>query len=154
MNILGPTLHRTDECEAVLRSLPQWFGIEEALLMYARDSGTMPTFAVEQNAVVRAFITLQEHFPESWEVHCIAVHADCRAQGQGSALLAHAERWLADRGCRFLQIKTIAATKEDPYYAQTRAFYVARGYTPLEIFPNLWHPRNPALQLVKRVGVA
>lgn len=34
-------------------------------------------------------------------------------------------------------------------YAETRAFYRARGYTPLEVFPTLWSPRNPALQLVK-----
>jgi hypothetical protein len=31
MRIIGPQLERQLECEAVLRSLPPWFGIEEAL---------------------------------------------------------------------------------------------------------------------------
>jgi GNAT superfamily N-acetyltransferase len=153
MNIIGPELQRQPECEAVLRSLPKWFGIEQSLLQYAADSGTKPTFAIELAGRVTAFISLQEHFPESWEVHCIAVHADFRGKGQGSHLLTRAEDWLRSRGAVFLQIKTIAATKEDPYYAESRAFYLAKGYRPVEVFPTIWHPSNPALQLLKHLGV-
>ena len=32
---------------------------------------------------------------------------------------------------------------------ETRKFYEARSFTALEIFPELWNARNPALQLVK-----
>lgn len=147
--LLGPRLQRESECEAVLRSLPDWFGIEESLRMYARDSGQLPSFAIEKESRVVAFVSLREHFPESWEVHCIAVSATERNRGLGSDLLAHSERWLRDQGVRFLQIKTIAATKEDKYYAQTRQFYTRRGYMPVEVFPTLWSPGNPALQLIK-----
>ena len=35
-----------------------------------------------------------------------------------------------------------------------REFYQAKGYTPLEVFPTLWNPRNPALQLVKVLTAA
>ena len=44
--ILGLKLDATAQCEAVLHSLPVWFGTEEALRMYARDSAVLPTFAV------------------------------------------------------------------------------------------------------------
>ncbi len=154
MTTIGPNLQREADCEAVLRSLPQWFGIEEALVMYARDSGTMFTFAEEVDGQLVGFITLLEHFPEAWEVHCIAVHAGHRNSGIGSLLLAHAERWLVERGSRFLQIKTIAASRPDTNYAQTRAFYAAKGYVPLEVFPTLWSPANPVLQLVKALNAA
>jgi GNAT superfamily N-acetyltransferase len=152
VNLVGPSLRREPECEAVLRSLPMWFGIEEALLMYARDSGLLPTFALEQDARLIGFVSLQEHFPASWEIHCIAIEAAARNAGHGTRLLDHAERWLAERGARFLQVKTIAATSASAAYAQTRAFYAARGYVPLEVFPTLWSPRHPALQLVKPLG--
>ena len=56
MNILGPVLQREAECEAVLRSLPMWFGIEDALLMYARDSAGFPTFALEEEDAIVGFI--------------------------------------------------------------------------------------------------
>ena len=33
--IVGPDLDAKDQCEAIFRSVPQWFGIEEALDCYA-----------------------------------------------------------------------------------------------------------------------
>jgi GNAT superfamily N-acetyltransferase len=154
MKIVGPSLHRQAECEAVLRSLPMWFGIEDALLMYARDSGTFPTFALEEESRVLGFITLHQHFPVSWEVHYVAVAAEARNKGLGTQLLNHAENWVAEQGARFLQIKTVASTSQSRAYAETRKFYEARGYLPLEVFPTLWNPRNPALQLLKALNAA
>lgn len=150
-NIIGPALQREQDVEAILRSLPGWFGIEHALLMYVADSAIKPTFAAEADGRLGGFITLTRHFPEAWEVHCIAVAADHRNAGIGSVLLAHAERFVQGQGARFLQVKTVAHTSPSPEYAETRKFYEARGFTPLEIFPELWNPRNPALQLVKHL---
>ena len=48
MNIIGPQLQRTTEVEAVLRTLPGWFGIEKSLLMYDDDTTKHPTFALEE----------------------------------------------------------------------------------------------------------
>ena len=152
MNILGPQLQRQPECEAVLRSLPEWFGIEESLRRYVQDSARLPTFALEHAGAVVGFISLRQHFAESWEVHCIAVAAAPRNKGYGSVLLAHAESWLQAQSVRFLQIKTIAEGRVSASYAQTREFYRARGYSRLEVFPTLWSPSNPVLQLVKRLG--
>jgi GNAT superfamily N-acetyltransferase len=154
MKIVGPSLRRQADCEAVLRSLPMWFGIEDALLTYARESGMFPTFALEQESRVHGFITLIQHFPVSWEVHCIAVAADARNKGLGTQLLNHAENWVAEQGARFLQIKTVASTSQSREYAQTQKFYEARGYLPPELFPTLWSPRNPALQLIKSINAA
>jgi GNAT superfamily N-acetyltransferase len=149
MNIIGPELHREPEIERILRSLPRWFGIEEALRKYVADAAIKPTFAAEVEGSLVGFVTLTPHFPEAWEVHCIAVAADSRNGGIGTALLKRAERFAADQGARFLQVKTVAQTSPSPEYAETRKFYVAKGFTSLEVFPNLWHPRNPALQLIK-----
>ena len=149
MEIIGPTLNERKQCEEVLRSLPMWFGIEEALLMYADDSARLPTFAAIEGMEVKGFISLLQHFPRAWEVHCIAVRADARNKGYGRALNAHAERWLSAQGVTLLQVKTVAATSPSKEYAQTRAFYNHLGYQPLQVFPELWSPRNPCLQLVK-----
>jgi len=149
MNIVGPALEREQEIEDILRSLPRWFGIEKALLMYVADSTTRPTFAAEVNGRLAGFITLTRHFPQSWEVHCIAVAAQHRNAGIGSALLAHAEQFVRGQGAKVLQVKTVADTSPSPEYAETRKFYEARSFTALEIFPELWNARNPALQLVK-----
>ena len=154
MNTLGPTLQRTEDIEAILRTLPMWFGIERALQMYVRDSATMPTFAIESDAKLVAFLTLREHFEEAWEVHCMAVAAEFRSHGLGTRLLVHSEAWLRRKGVRFLQVKTVAATGKSEAYAETRKFCAAKGFTPLEIFPELWDPWNPALQCIKLLNAA
>jgi len=154
MHIIGPQLQRPTDCEAVLRSLPGWFGIEHALLMYVADTTKLPSFALEEDGSIVGFLTLREHFPAAWEVHCMAVHAGARGKGLGSLLLRHSEAWLRQRGVKLLQVKTVAATSDSADYAQTRKFYEAMGFTPLEIFPELWDPWNPALQCIKLLDAA
>jgi GNAT superfamily N-acetyltransferase len=139
------------ECERVLRSLPSWFGQEDALRQYVRETSLHPTFVSTEAAAINGFITLQRHFPESFEIVCVAVHAESRGRGIGRALLDVAEAWACAQGGRFLQVKTIAATHPSPEYAQTRAFYERVGFVPLEVFPMLWARQHPCLQLVKRL---
>lgn len=149
MELLGPQLRLESQCEAVLRPLPQWFGIEDALRMYVEDTARRPTFAFSESGAVVAFMSLKQHFPGSWEIHCVAVHANARNRGHGTALLRHVEQWLAGQGVKYLQVKTVAHTSKSVAYAETREFYLAKGFAPLEIFPLLWAPQNPALQLIK-----
>ena len=138
--ILGPKLDATAQLEAVLRSLPAWFGIEEALRMYARDSAVLPTFAIATGSEgqVAGFVLLAQQFPAAWEVRGLAVHGDVRGHGHGRALLAHAERWLVAKGVRWRQVKTIAAAYPDAGYAQTRACYERHGFDSIEVHPALW----------------
>jgi GNAT superfamily N-acetyltransferase len=156
MFITGPALDDRPGCEAVLRSLPAWFGIEPALQHHVADSASLPGFALREHdgGAPIGFLSLRQHFPQAWEVHCMAIHASHRGHGGGSSLLAHAEHWLVQQGARWLQVKTVAASSASVGYAQTRAFYAARGFQPLEVFPTLWDPHNPALQLLKVLPTA
>ena len=53
----------------------------------------MPTFALADGPQLVGFLTLREHFPEAWDIHCVAIRADARGQGHGSRLLTHVEAW-------------------------------------------------------------
>jgi GNAT superfamily N-acetyltransferase len=140
-------------CEGILRSLPKWFGIEQALLQYAADADVYPTFVVRDGGRMIAFATVRKHFDQAYEVHCIAVRAGERRRGCGIALLTAAESWARHEGGRFIQVKTLAANHPSPEYADTRSFYERAGYVPLEVFPELWSKSNPCLQLVKALEV-
>ncbi len=63
MEIIGPDLKRAADCEAILRSVPEWFGIEDALLMYVRESEEFPGFAVEGPDGLIGFLTLSGRLP-------------------------------------------------------------------------------------------
>lgn len=154
LRCVGPAGEVQEACELVLRSLPRWFGVESSLIEYAKATRELPTFvALDANEVV-AFLSLEQHFAASWELHCIAVHAAWRGKGVGQVLHEHAERWLAAKGVRLLQVKTLAATHPSPEYGETRSFYERLGYQPLEVFPKLWAPHLPVLQLVKGLAGA
>ena len=147
--IAGPEWRDSAQCEAVLRSLPDWFGIEESLRMYARNTESLPTFVWLDGGVATAFLSLRQHFAAAWEIDCIAVHANARGTGLGRMLLERAERWLLEQGAELLQVKTIAASKAHAGFAQTRQFYERSGFLPLEVFPELWSRSNPCLLMVK-----
>jgi len=147
--IVGPEWHNAVACESVLRSLPQWFGIESALIAYAQSTTRLPTFLTIENGIVVGFVSLRKHFDHAWEIDCLAVRADDRHQGVGTALLTHAEAWLGAQNVSILQVKTLAATNADPNYAETREFYERRGFIELEILPAFWSPENPCLVMAK-----
>jgi hypothetical protein len=64
-------------------------------------------------------------------------------------MLEEAHVWLAARDIEYLQVKTLSPRHPDPGYAKTRSFYFAAGFRPLQEFPDLWEPDQPALQMIK-----
>ncbi len=137
------------DCEAILRALPGWFGLEEAIVGYRRDLETMETWTARDDDRVIGFITVNRRFPTSAELQVLGVLEAYHRRGVGRRLLHHVETALRKDGVRFLQVKTLSPARENAEYARTRAFYRAMGYHPLEEFPTLWDPANPALQFIK-----
>ena len=126
--------------------MSEWFGIEEATAAYIHAVRELETFAVGD----AGFLSLKRHNPRAAEVYVMGVVPEQHRRGIGTALLAAAEEALRERGVEYLQVKTLGPSRESEGYARTRRFYEARGFVPLEEFPDLW-PGNPALLLVKRI---
>ncbi len=137
---------RSRLCEQILRDLPEWFGIEEATVAYVIDVAELPTFRIGDDA----FLSLKLHTPRAAEVYVMGVRRAQHGQGLGSTLLRAAEAYLRARGVEYLQVKTLGSSDPDAGYANTRSFYLARGFVPLEEIHGLWK-HNPCLLLVKRL---
>lgn len=152
IEIEGPAAPAKEACERILRTLPRWFGIESAVVDYVQDTERLPTFLLRRNGVVVAFVSLKRHYSHSWEVHCIAVESTVRRHGCGRILLGHAEKWAAEQGARWLQVKTLSDSHPSPEYAETRAFYTYMGFEPFQEFPSLWSESNPCLVMLKVIG--
>jgi len=153
ISIQGPYLGKADLCEPILRALPEYFGIEEANLYYLDAIDRLPTFLAFNGSLDRVvgFLTIYRHFSKSAEIYVTGVHPDNHRQGLGRALMESAEAYLRKQGIEYLQVKTLSDSRPDEGYAQTRAFYLAMGFTPLEEFPTLWNASNPALLLIKKI---
>lgn len=136
-------------CRRILASLPEWFGLAEANAHYEKVAESHPTTVALIGGEDVGLLTLKRHGPDSAEVYLLAVLPELHRRGVGSLLLSHVEGLLRRESVRYLQVKTLSASKAEPYYEKTRAFYLARGFSVLEEFPTLWGGENPALQLVK-----
>jgi GNAT superfamily N-acetyltransferase len=140
-----------DVCRMILDLLPSWFGIPDANDAYVRTAGTHPSVIASVSGDDVGITTVKLHSPYAAEVYLMAVKPRYHRAGIGTAMLHHLESALVARGVEFLQVKTLSASRPDRDYYKTRAFYLAYGFRPLEEFPTLWDPSNPALQLIKAI---
>ncbi|MFI9488824.1 GNAT family N-acetyltransferase [Promicromonospora sp. NPDC052451] len=106
------------------------------------DGGAVPT------ADVLGVLLLDQRYPTSAEVHLLAVRRKHHRSGIGRTLLERVEDDLRAQGVRLLSVKTLGPSASDPGFDQTRAFYAACGFHPVEEFPDLW-AGDPCLLMVK-----
>lgn len=136
-------------CNAINRSLPDWFGLEEGLAEageYLRDHAGL---VAEIDGDIAGYLTYAQLFPESAEISWMAVAKLHHRRGVGRALIAHLEQSLPDT--RLLSVKTLADSHPSREYAQTRRFYTSVGFLPQMVFPDLWDESNPCLLMVKAI---
>lgn len=138
-------------CEAILRLLPEWFGIESAIVEYVQQIDTLPTFLALNEKQVAGFLSIKQHNEFSAEIYVIAIHPQFHRQGIGTQFMKVAEAELKKLGIEYLQVKTLGTSHSDPYYAKTRAFYESVGFKPLEEFQELWK-NYPCLQMIKSLS--
>jgi ribosomal protein S18 acetylase RimI-like enzyme len=136
-------------CRNVLAALPTWFGIEESVENYVEVADRSPTVVATANGQDVGLLTTIRHGPKAAEVYVMGVLPQFHRRGIGRRMLARTEKSLGMDGIVFLQVKTLSAAHPDEGYSRTRAFYLSCGFTPLEEFPDLWQPGNPALQMIK-----
>lgn len=135
----------------ILRSLPQWFGIESAILDYVNDVKSMDTWIAEINGDAIGFISINKHNPHTAEIHVMGIKEPYHQKQIGSQLVKLAEDCLSKEGFSFLSVKTLSESREDENYAKTRKFYLKNGFLPVEEFKTLWGEDNPCLFLVKAI---
>lgn len=102
----------------------------------------------EREEHVVGFLTYVQRSATITEITWMAVHAQDRGQGIGTALVRKLIERLAASGIRLLLVQTLSDRVDPgPEYAATREFYLARGFLPaaeLDLYPE-----NP-IQLMSR----
>jgi GNAT superfamily N-acetyltransferase len=128
-----------EACDAIVASLPDWFGEEEGVRECAAAVRTQPGLVAEVGDSVAGFLTLARPYPRTPEISWLAVRARARRQGIGRALIEAVRDQLRADGDRIVLVKTLSdRTDPGPEYAETRAFYLAMGFVPvveLDLYP-------------------
>lgn len=142
-----------DACDAIVRGLPDWFGLESGIADCAAAVRSQDGLVAERGGgEVGGFLTWVRHFSASAEITWMAVDAAHHRRGLGRALVSALAGRLASEGARLLLVKTLSENGDSEHYDRTRAFYLATGFLPLQEMPELWDAENPALLLVRPLG--
>lgn len=140
-----------EHVEAMLRSLPEWFGVESALLEYVQQAQVLPTYAARYDGHTIGICIVKFHTQHAAEISLVAVDPAWHRRGVGRALMETVERDLTQKGVEFVQVKTLGPSYPSGEFDGTRLFYEAIGYRHLEEIHGLW-PDNPCLILIKRLS--
>ena len=137
--------------DRILRDIPEWFGIEEAIVNYVKEVEPMPFWVAESDGQAVGCLAVKQHYPKSAEIFVMGILRKYHRQGIGKLLVEESEHWLREQGFQYYQVKTLSESRENKEYAETREFYYSMGFVPLEEFPTLWDEANPCLLMVKRI---
>jgi len=148
---LDPALD-ADACDAIVRGLPAWFGDAGGIADCARAVRTENGLVAVEDGEVLGFITHGPRQGSAHEITWMAVRADRRGGGIGTALVAALVGRLP-AGTRSLLVKTVSDRDGDPgpEYSQTRGFYLARGFMPVAEL-DIWGPENPCQVLARPIS--
>ena len=86
----------------------------------------------------------------TWDLYWIAVDPSAQGFGSGTTLLSEVERRLSGLHARMLVVET--SSRSD--YAQTRAFYLARGYGEAARVRDFYAPADDRIIFTKRFPIA
>ena len=151
IKLVNPYSQQSKVCESILRALPQWFGIERALVEYLEEIEKLPTLLAFVKDKHTGFLTFKQHNKYAAELYVMGIYPKYQRCGIGSTLVRYTESILRQQNIEYWQVKTLGSSHPDPFYARTRAFYLAMGFRPLEEFTQLWKD-NPCLLMIKHLS--
>jgi ribosomal protein S18 acetylase RimI-like enzyme len=135
----------------ILRTLPQWFGIEEAIVEYTREVKNTDFYIAYLDNKPVGFVSVKSNNIYTSEIYVIAVLREYHNAGIGKKLMKTVEAELITNRVKLLMVKTLGSSHPDKNYKRTREFYSRVGFYPLEEVIEIWGKENPCLIMVKSI---
>lgn len=137
--------------EKILRSLPEWFELEEGIKKYIEEAKKTTCYISESDGNVNGYISVKSHNSDSAEILSMGVLKEYQGHGIGRDLVGTVEKALKEKGIKLLQVKTLGPSANCKHYEKTRAFYRSIGFYSLEENYEVWGVENPCLIMVKMI---
>ncbi len=136
-------------CQSILRSLPEWFGIDREIIKYCNGLTQYPTYAARSQTDVAGFISLKPIGIKDREIFCMAVAPQYHGMGIGSKLILFSEITSRKERAKHIHVKTLGQSHPSIPYRKTRHFYLKCGFIPEPENFEIWGNGYPCLTLKK-----
>ena len=137
--------------ENVLRTLPEWFGIEDSLAEYVDTVHDLPFFAAMLDDICVGFVSGVIHHGLNGEIYVMGVKPDYHGCGIGKKLVSMLETHFKVQNCAYMMVKTLSPLRTSIHYEQTRHFYAAVGFMDFYTDIAIWGQENPCLIMLKNL---
>jgi len=132
MNVVEGVREDASLCLSIAGSLPQYF-TPKGLEAMGRDLAENPFYvAREESGQVLGFASVKRSTEQTAELAWMAVAADHRRQGVGTAILETVCDELRAKGLRLLLVKTLSGRVHYEPYEATRRFYQRAGFIHID----------------------
>ncbi|WP_332871749.1 GNAT family N-acetyltransferase [Paraliobacillus zengyii] len=134
-----------------MRQLPEWFGIEEAIVKYENEVISTDFYVYYLSDKPVGFISVKPINKYTSEIYVMGILTEYQNRGIGKKLLETVEESLIKNNIKFFMVKTLGDSHPDKNYKSTREFYYKTGFYPLEEINEIWGEENPCLIMVKNL---
>ena len=142
---------KTEYADKILRSLPQWFGIEESLIEYVNTVSKYPFFAALDKEECIGFFSGKIHYNRTGDIYVCGIRPEYHRKGIGALLYKELENYFIKNNCEYVIVKTLSEFAQDANYAMTKKFYQKMGFKELITLTEMWDKNNPCLIMIKNI---
>ncbi len=123
-------------CDAVLASLPYFFGNPIGIEACAAAVRTQRGWVADHGGIIIGFVTIEAATEQTSEITWLAVHAEHRRGGIGRRLVERVVSALTEEGVEMVCVMTLGPSVPEPgvadSYAGTRTFYRRVGFVAVK----------------------
>jgi GNAT superfamily N-acetyltransferase len=149
---IDDNLIKSEICDDILRSLPKWFGIEEAIKEYVDGVCDKDFFVAENNGEHIGFFAIDYPHKNVANLYVLGINEEYHRKGMGTMLYSHVEDYIKSIGYSYISVYTLSSKSSYEYYARTREFYRKQGFVDAYESDKIWDEDNPFLLMIKFVG--
>ena len=144
-------LKKSQICNEILNSLPNWFGIAESIEEYTEEVKELLFISIKLDKKVIGFCSLKINYSRNADLLVLGILEEYHRKNIGSQLISFINQYCRKNNIPFMSVKTLSEHHPDKYYMKTRKFYEKCGFNSFEEFPDFWDEKNPCLYMIRKV---
>jgi GNAT superfamily N-acetyltransferase len=151
---LNDANYREQLCRTIITALPEWFGIEEYNVKYAKEAGLMEGLVAAMDDDPVGLLVHQTvddpHLGQSvLNIHWLGALPAHHRGGVGSALMAAVFDLARARDVDTVTVESLDPAAEYEPYLRTFSFYQKHGF---EVYRHFCHdPEDPMIAMRRRI---